>query len=91
MADNIIETMLSRVQNWSFRDAGVVQEILNVDTSEMEEVVTGGNQKINSYLKNHSNLDLVRGIVSHTLQVRSGSTSLDCVDVVNTCIADNAN
>ena len=67
MSDQTTDAMLYRVQNRAFRDTGVVQEILNVDTGEMEEMVSGGKQKITTHKKMRCNLELVRDIVGHTL------------------------
>ena len=77
------DDMLSRVTHRAFVDSGVVQQVLNVDSGEVE--MNPKKQKRGSrelYLSMVKEKETARDIVGNVLKMRPGTTSIEALGVV---------
>ena len=75
--------MLSRVTHRAFVESGVVQQVMNVDSGELEEVpkkVKKSSRQL--YLNIVQQKETARDIVGNVLQMCPASTSLEALGVV---------
>ena len=75
--------MLSRVTHRAFVESGVVQQVMNVDSGELEEAqkkVKKSSRQL--YLNIVQQKETARDIVGNVLQMRPASNSLEALGVV---------
>ena len=85
VADDI-DTMVSRVTHRAFMNTGVIQDVFNVETGELE--VGDKNAHSSLYMTIKEKGEVTRDIVGRTIQVQPTSSSLDVLEVVD-CLLSN--
>ena len=88
--DGDVECMVKRVHRRAFIDSGVVQEVIDVESSLSKYAPSDKAEKMKwLYRSMHRYRETTRGIVGNTIDVRPDSTSLDVLKVVNKFLGDD--
>ena len=88
--DGDVECMVKRVHRRAFINSGVVQEVIDVESSLLKYAPSDKAEKMKwLYQSMNRCRETTRDIVGNTIDARPNSTSLDVLKVVNKFLGDD--
>ena len=81
-----IDQMVSRVTHHAFMNTGIIQDVFNVETGELEVGDKDAHSSLYMTIKEKG--EVTRDIVGRTIQVQPTSSSLDVLEVVDRLLSN---